>query len=93
VEPRFAVELAWRRQNRQEGRAGSGESDYGCSGPIALMQGDDAGGTVPFEFAAVVRVHEGADEERGEESTKSYERQRSLAKRSAMREKTHHRRA
>jgi hypothetical protein len=57
------------------------------------MEGDDAGGTVPFEFAAIVRVHEGADEERGEERAKGDEGQRRLAKRSAMREKTHHRRA
>jgi hypothetical protein len=93
VEPRFAGELSWRRQNRQEGRAGSRESDYGYPGPIAVMQGDDAGGTVPFEFAAIVRVHEGADQERGEERAKGDERQRSLAKRSAMRENTHRRRA
>jgi hypothetical protein len=93
VEARFAGELAWCRQNRQESRAGSGESDCGYPGAIAVMQGDDAGGTVPFEFAAIVHVQEGADEERGEKRAKNEEGQRRPAKRSAMRDDTHHRRA
>jgi hypothetical protein len=93
VELLFAFEPSRRRWNRHDGRGGNGKGDYSCLGSIGVVQSEDAGGTVTFELAAVVRMHEGADEERGEERAKNDERQGSLAKRSAMRSKTHHRRA
>jgi hypothetical protein len=55
-----------------------------------VVQCEDAGGTVALDLATVVRVHEGTDEERGEEGEHREQGYERSAKRSPMRLGTHH---
>jgi hypothetical protein len=54
-----------------------------------MVQGEDARLTVTLHHATVVRVHEDADEEGGEESEEGYQAQRGEWSRSSMRPVPH----
>jgi hypothetical protein len=91
VEPGFAVEFPRRGWSQKLRGKGDGERERGYCGSIRLVQRVDAGGAVALDGAAIVGVHEGADEERGEKDENREQSYVPYAKRSPMRLATHQR--
>jgi len=90
VESGFAGESPGRGGDRQHRGAGDGKHDPGYGGTVRVVQREDTGGTVSLDRAAIVGVHEGADEERGEEGEHREQSERRSTKHSPMRLGTHH---
>jgi hypothetical protein len=88
VDPGFAREPRRGKRNRELGRAGERNLGPGKVGAVRVVKSEDARRTVPLDGATVVGVHEGADEERGEEGAKDHE-SHALSKRSPMKQAAH----
>lgn len=89
MDARFAREARRGKRNREIRVVGDGKRDFGCCGSVRVVQGEDTRRAVALDRATVVGVHEGTDEEGGEERAKS-QKSDARSKRSPMRQAAHH---